>query len=216
MIKRLMAIFVQGLVAVLPLAVTCSLLVWLGASAERMLGAAIQWVLPDVWYVPGMGVLTGLVLIFAAGLLVNTWGIPHLIGRAEKVIGRIPLVKTIYGAMHDLLGFFSKPDGAGGVSQVVMASLDDTGIRVVGLLTREEFDGLPAGLGGPQDVAVYVPFSYQIGGFTLILPRTCVQPLDMSLEDAMRFIVTAGASDGGRSSREQAVPDTDDGAMKVL
>ena len=43
------------------------------------------------------------------------------------------------------------------------------------------------------DVAVYVPYSYQIGGFTLIVPRERVQPLAMRLEDAMRFVVTAGA-----------------------
>jgi uncharacterized membrane protein len=43
---------------------------------------------------------------------------------------------------------------------------------------------------------VFFPYSYQVGGFTMILPRTSVQPLDMRLEDAMRFIVTAGAKAG--------------------
>jgi hypothetical protein len=92
-----------------------------------------------------------------------------------------------------LLGFFGKSGEIGAVSQVVMVSIGDT-VRAVGLLTRERFDGLPAGLGGEGYVAVYVPFSYQIGGFTLILPSERVEPLDMSLEDAMRFIVTAGAT----------------------
>jgi uncharacterized membrane protein len=133
------------------------------------------------------------VLIFLIGLLVNIWGVPRLIRFGERFVERIPLVKTIYGAVRDLLGFFGKSGELGAVNQVVMVSIGDTG-RVVGLLTRERFDGLPAGLGGEGYVAVYVPFSYQIGGFTLILPSEEVKPLDMSLEEAMRFIVTAGAT----------------------
>ncbi len=58
------------------------------------------------------------------------------------------------------------------------------------------FDDLPPGLGGEEDVAVYVPYSYQIGGFTLIVARKQIQPLDMRLEDAMRFVVTAGVNVG--------------------
>lgn len=56
---------------------------------------------------------------------------------------------------------------------------------------------------------MYVPFSYQIGGFTLILPSERVEPLDMSLEDAMRFIVTAGAT-GKTAAREPGTPPVPD------
>jgi uncharacterized membrane protein len=206
--KRLTAIFLQGLLAILPLAVTVFLFIWLGTAAERMLSIAIKWVLPNGWYVTGMGVVGGVVLIFLVGLLVNIWGVPRLIRFGERFVERIPLVKTIYGAVRDLLGFFSKSGGVGAVSQVVMVSIGDTG-RAVGLLTRERFDGLPTGLGGEGYVAVYVPFSYQIGGFTLILPRERVEPLDMSLEDAMRFIVTAGAT-GRTAVRELGTPPVPD------
>lgn len=202
--KRLAAIFLQGLIAILPLAVTAFLIIWISAAAERTLSIAIKWILPDAWYVTGMGVVAGIVLIFLIGLLVNIWGIPRLIGFGERFVGRIPLVKTIYGAVRDLLGFFGKSAETGAVSQVVMISIGDTG-RVVGLLTRERFDGLPAGLGSEGDVAVYVPFSYQIGGFTVILPSERVEPLEMSLEDAMRFIVTAGAT-GRDAAPDPATP----------
>ncbi len=190
--KRLSTIFVQGLIAMLPLVVTVFLLFWLCSTAERTLGTGIKWIMPNAWYVSGMGVLAGLALMFMLGLLINIWGMPQLIRLGESFIGRIPLVKTIYGAVRDLLGFFAKSGALGVTSKVVMVSLGETGIRVVGLLTREQFDDLPPGLGGEGDVAVYVPYSYQIGGFTLIVPRERVQPLDMRLEDAMRFIMTAG------------------------
>ena len=190
--KRMSAIFVQGLIALLPLAVTIVVCYWLGAGAERTLGIGIKWFLPESSYIPGMGVAAGLVLTLILGLLVNIWGMPQLIRLGEKAIGRIPLVKTIYGAMRDLLGFFAKADGIGAVNKVVVVSLPQTGVQLVGLMTREDFSDLPSGLGGEGLVAVYVPLSYQIGGSTIIVPRECVQPIDMRLEDAMRFVVTAG------------------------
>ena len=202
--RHFTAIFLQGLVALLPLAVTLLLLSWLGLMAERVLGNAIKWVLPESWYIQGMGVAAGLVLIFLVGLLVNIYGVPKLIHWVESLIARIPLVKTIYGAVRDLLGFFAQPGGEGAVSKVVVVSFGASGIRAVGLLTRERFNDLPTGIGGEDVVLVYFPYSYQIGGITMIVPRKYVQPLDMRLEDAMRFIVTAGAKAG--KAEASAVP----------
>jgi uncharacterized membrane protein len=65
---------------------------------------------------------------------------------------------------------------------------------VLGFVTREDFGTMPVGLGGPDVVAVYLPMSYQIGGYTVLLPRRLVEPVDMSVEDALRFTVTAGMS----------------------
>jgi len=206
--RHLTAIFFQGLVTILPLGVTLFLLFWLGMAAETLLGTVIKWILPESLYLPGMGVVAGIAVIFLIGLLVNIWGVPQIIHLGEMLIGRIPLVKTIYGAVRDLLGFFSTPGRSHGVSKVVIVTLTDTNIRAVGLLTREDFDDLPEGLGGEEIVAVYVPFSYQIGGFTLLVPRERVQPIDMPLEDAMRFIVTAGAKGrpGESMTDEERVP----------
>jgi uncharacterized membrane protein len=101
---RLTAIFVQGLIALLPLAVTIAILWWLGVTAERTLGGAIRWALPEEWYVRGMGIAAGVIVIFLVGVLMNIYGVPKLIRLGEKFIGRIPLVKTVYGAVRDLLG----------------------------------------------------------------------------------------------------------------
>jgi uncharacterized membrane protein len=204
---RLTAIFVQGLIALLPLAVTIAILWWLGVTAERTLGGAIRWALPEEWYVRGMGIAAGVIVIFLVGVLMNIYGVPKLIRLGEKFIGRIPLVKTVYGAVRDLLGFFSQPGSDRAVSKVVIVTFGTSDVRAVGLLTRERFEDLPQGLGGEGYVVVFFPYSYQVGGFTMILPRTWVQPLDMRLEDAMRFIVTAGAK-AGESRSPQERPDS--------
>jgi uncharacterized membrane protein len=116
---RITAIFLKGLVALLPLTVTVVVVWWLGSTTERTLGAGIRWMLPEEWYVRGMGVATGVAVIFLAGVLVNIYGVPKLIQASEKLIGRVPLVKTVYGAVRDLLGFFSQPGGERAVSKVV-------------------------------------------------------------------------------------------------
>lgn len=194
--KQLSKIFLKGLFAILPLAVTIFILYWLGYSAERTLGRALRAVLPDALYVPGMGVLAGVLVVFGVGLIVSIWGVPRLLQMGEAFIGRIPLVKTIYGAVRDLLGFFQGSGELEEASRVVLVTIGQTGIRAVGLLTRERFDDLPPEFSEEERVAVYVPFSYQIGGFTIMVRREAVVPLNMNLEDAMRFIVTAGVKAG--------------------
>ena len=192
--KHLTAIFLKGLFTILPIAVTVILVAWFAYGAEELFGTIIRWFIRDEWYVPGMGVGVAMLLIFGVGLLVSLWGVPELIAASERlIIARIPLVKTIYGAVRDLLGFFAATGARGDDRKVVMITLDAMGTRAIGILTRDRFDDLPPGMGGENIVAVYVPYSYQIGGLTVFVPRDRVQVLDMDLEDAMRFIVTAGA-----------------------
>ena len=68
--------------------------------------------------------------------------------------------------------------------------------QLLGFVTLDDHRDLP--FAAPEHtVAVYFPMSYQIGGYTLFLPRARLKPLDMSMEDAMRFVVTAGMSKSG-------------------
>jgi len=71
-------------------------------------------------------------------------------------------------------------------------------IRLIGFVTSEDFSGLPQAskAADKSTVGVYLPMSYQIGGYTVYLPKSQVDPLDMSIEDAMRFTLTAGVSGG--------------------
>ena len=71
-------------------------------------------------------------------------------------------------------------------------------MHAIGFVTRED---VPAALevhGGHDWVTVYFPMSYAFGGYTLYLPRERIQPLDISVEDAMRLAITAGLTAGSR------------------
>jgi uncharacterized membrane protein len=189
--KTVTRIFLTGLAAVLPITVTIYVFYWLGSTAELVLGRGLKMLIPDRLYWPGMGVVAGLALVFTIGVLMNAWLFRTFVGWGESLLDRIPLVKTLYGAVRDLMGFFSGSDKKT-MSKAVVVSIGNTGLSFIGFITREDFRDLPTGIGGDDAVAVYLPMSYQMGGFTTMVPRSAVQPIDMSIEQAMRFVVTAG------------------------
>jgi uncharacterized membrane protein len=192
--RRLSRIFLRGLAVILPIAITLAIVYWLVVSAEALLGGIVRLVVPDRYYWTGLGVLLGIIIILLAGLTVNVWFTRALLGRAEALMERIPIVKSVYGAMRDLAAFLSGGKSKERFQKVVMVSVNEE-MRLIGFLTREDFTDLPAQLAATDDtVAVYLPMSYQIGGFTVYMPRSKVELIDMSIEDAMRFTLTAGMS----------------------
>lgn len=195
MINRIARTFFTGLAVVLPIVITLALLAWLFRTAESLLGGMVRVLLPDGAYLGGMGLVAALVLIFLTGILMEGILFRRLVKWLEQLLDRIPLVKTIYGAVRDLMGMFSQKDGKK-FSKVVLVDVPSLGAQVLGFVTIDEHRDLP--FKSPDaTVAVYFPMSYQIGGYTLFLPRERVKPVDMSMEDAMRFIVTAGMSRSG-------------------
>ncbi|MCW5623025.1 MAG: DUF502 domain-containing protein, partial [Burkholderiales bacterium] len=102
-------------------------------------------------------------------------------------------VKTVYGAIKVFAGFISDSTKEKSMSQVVRVRMASD-MYVLGFVTREDFSGLPPQLGGTEMVAVYLPMSYQIGGYTVMLRRDRIEPIPMSSEEALRFAVTAGMS----------------------
>jgi uncharacterized membrane protein len=191
--KHFSKILLQGLVAMLPALLTLYILYWLVWSAETVLGAAFKVLLPEGWYIPGMGLLAGVAGTFLFGLALNAFLVRKTISLAEAALNRIPLVKTLYGSAKDFIGFFATKKEHE-FNQVVMVDLEfgGTPMRLLGFVTRTDFEGLPAGIGGTGEIAVYLPLSYQIGGYTVIVPSRSVRPIDISTHRAMGFVLTAG------------------------
>jgi len=193
--KRIGKIMFQGLVAMLPAILTIYILFWLVRTAETMLGGLFKALLPEGWYVPGMGLAGGLAITFLVGLALNALHVRELLGLSEKLMNRIPLVKILYGPLKDFVGFFAaKRDSR--FDQVVTIDLVVGGrpVRMLGLVTRSDFSDLPPGIGDDGEIAVYLPMSYQIGGFTVIVPRSAVKRVEISTHRAMGFILTGGMS----------------------
>jgi uncharacterized membrane protein len=192
-LKRLTATFLRGLATLLPIAVTLYVLVWLATATESALGRLFRLVLPDSLYHPGLGVVAGVALVLAVGWIMELYIARRLWAQIERLVLRVPAVKTLYGAIRDFGSFISESSKQRSMGQVVRVKVADQA-HVIGFVTREDFRDLPPSLGGAETVAVYLPMSYQIGGYTVFLPRRRVEPVDMNVEDALRFAVTAGMS----------------------
>lgn len=191
MLKSISKTFLTGLITILPVVLTLYLLYWFVVSAESVLGEAIRLVLPEEMYWPGMGSVAGLVLVFFVGLLMHAYVVQRLFGWFEQILYHLPLVNSVYRAIRDFLGYFS-PDKKKEFEQVVAVKIGDTGMQVIGFVTQAETERLPEDYREEDSILVYLPMSYMIGGYTILMPRSAVRPLDMSMEEAMRFALTAG------------------------
>lgn len=191
-------LFLKGLAVVIPSVMTLAILWWMAKGAEQLLGGILIRILPAGWYVPGMGLISGLAITILIGLLTHVILFQRLFSFGEKILKRLPLVKTIYSAIKDFTGYFS-PDSDKAMSKVVLVKLPGQEFELLGFVTFEDFNGLPLQSTVEDPVAVYLPFSYQIGGYTLFLPRSSLTPLDMSFEQGMKLVITGGVSREKRS-----------------
>jgi uncharacterized membrane protein len=109
----------------------------------------------------------------------------------EELVIQIPFVKGIYTTIRDFSSLFSN-ENKGKFKQVVLVNVPPGNGQQIGFITVSDFEEVLHTFIADDQIAVYLPFSYQMGGATVILSRENVVEIDMSVEDAMRFIATAG------------------------
>jgi len=192
-------LFLKGLVVVIPATLTLAILYWLAKGAEQLLGNVLFRILPEGWYIPGMGLIAALATTVLIGLLSQVILFQKLFSLGEDVLNRLPLVKSIYSSIKDFIDYFS-PENKRAMSKVVLVRIPGQDFEQIGFVTREDFKPLSLAPTVDEPVAVYLPMSYQIGGYTLILPRSSITPLDMSFEEGMKLVLT-GAITRNRDSR---------------
>jgi len=188
MFKSISKILITGFITLLPVVLTIYLLYWLAMSSEQVMGNALKLILPDTAYFPGLGMIAGLFLVFIVGLMMNAYMVRKIFALGEQLLYHLPLIKTIYRAFRDFFDFFSPKKEQFG--QVVAVTFND--MELVGFVTQENPQRLPESFRDRDSVLVYLPMSYMVGGYTLLIPRSELRPLKMSMEEAMRFVLTAG------------------------
>lgn len=198
-------LFLKGLAVVIPISLTLAILWWLAREAEQILGGLLQSFLPEGWYVPGMGVISAVAITILVGLLTHVILFQKLFAIGDTLLNRLPLVKTIYSALKDFIGYLS-PDSQMALSKVVLVRVPGQEFEQLGFVMREDFSRLPLQLTVDEPIAVYLPMSYQIGGYTLFLPRSCLTPVDMSFEEGMKLVITGAIS---REKLARVVPPHD-------
>lgn len=209
---RLYKYFFRGLITVLPLALTIYLLYIFLAWTEAV---ALTFLRPFIggFYVPGMGLALGILAILAIGYLVSKQRVQRVLTLVEMPFTNLPVVKSIYSSLKSFADYFS-PSSKNTAQQVVILRLPGQQLELVGLVTRRSMEGLPEGFTQGDRVAVYLPMGYMIGGYTVFVPQDWVQPIQMSVEEAMRSSLIAWMARAEAPSRPAApsAPATADAA----
>lgn len=198
--KSITRIFLRGLFTVLPISLCVYMLYLFFIWAETLSYGILKWIFGDVsfHYVTGMGVILTLALIFLLGLLMSTPIMQMLFFAVELPFKNVPILKSIYTAIKDLTDYFS-PKTKKKTNVVVAVKHPKHPIELVGFLTRDNLNNLPKGLSKQGKVAVYLPLSYQIGGYTVFIPKEWITKLDISVEDAMKLSLTAWMPSGDKA-----------------
>jgi uncharacterized membrane protein len=109
---------------------------------------------------------------------------------SDRLFARIPVVKTIYMAIRDFMRFFPSSGQGSDLKRVVMVPFGPG--KIIGFVTAESGSALgiddPAG----DTVAVYLPMSYMVGGYTVFLPRNLIEPTSLTVEAGMRIALMGG------------------------
>ncbi len=185
MFKKLSLLMVQGLLALLPITLTLYFLVWLVTTIESTFTPYI----PSQFYFPGLGLALGLVALLILGLAVNAYIVSSVIKWGGRLLERIPIIKTIYGAIQDAVNLVNI--GKKQKMQSVVSVKITENIHLIGFVTSHE--GAKTLFKNEEKLGVYIPLSYQIGGYTLYIDSDQLTPLDIDVETAMRISLTGGS-----------------------
>lgn len=178
--------FITGFFVTVPLIVSVAALVWAfrvvddfaTPIATRLLGRAV----------PGLGVLIMATIVLGVGALATNVIGKRMLQQAESWLLRVPVFKTVYSPVKQLIAAFS-PDNEAGFKRVVLVEDPSRGL-IFGFLTREF--RMDQGKGLEDFVAVYVPTNHLYLGDIVAFPRECVQYPDLSVEDGVRIFLTGG------------------------
>jgi len=187
--RKIWNTMLKGLVALLPVGLTVYLVYWLAVAAETLFSRVLKLVIPDSAYRPGLGLAAGLVLLYATGLAVNAYVVRRALRMSDDLFARIPVVKTLYVAIRDFMRFFPSSGKGSDLKRVVLVPFGPG--KIIGFVTAESSRAL--GLRQSEDaVAVYLPMSYMVGGYTVFLPRELLEPTTLTVEAGMRIALMGG------------------------
>ncbi|MBI3364202.1 MAG: DUF502 domain-containing protein [Ignavibacteriae bacterium] len=176
--------FGRGLAVIVPVVIT----IWVLNSLFNAIDGIISPIFDQFLHkhIPGLGFISMIVLIFLVGILSR-----NLIGRAmgsafERVITSIPLARTIYSTMKDLMQIGGKGKS---FRQVVLIEYPRHGVMTIGFVTNEIT--IENRTGSDEMISVYIPNPPNpTSGMLVLVPRKEIQVLDMSVEEGLKLVLS--------------------------
>ena len=187
-------ILIAGLLVWAPLGITIWVLHFLVTTLDQTLG-----LLPDAWqpdrllgfHVPGLGVLLSFLILLVTGVIAANFLGARLILLWEAVLGRIPVVKSIYSSVKQVSDTLLSDKG-NAFRKALLVEFPREGSWTIGFLTGTPDRSVAPHLPGDH-VSVYVPTTPNpTGGYFLMLPRSRVRELEMTVDEALKYIISMG------------------------
>jgi len=178
--------FIAGFFVTVPLFISIAALVWLFRIVDGLVGPVYAKYLGRE--VPGLGLLTTVLAIVVVGAIATNVVGNRLLRQAEALLLRVPLFRSVYAPVKQLVVAFS-PDNEFGFKRVVLIEDASKGF-VLGFLTKEFT--IDRGQGPEALVAVYVPTNHLYLGDIMIYPRDCAAYPDITVEQGIRIFLTGG------------------------
>lgn len=190
--KQLSKALLVGLSILLPVVLSIQLVIWLARSIESWLRPLWLLLVSDEFYFPGMALLGFVCIATLVGFSVRQRFIRFVIQLPGKLMERIPVVNYIYSTIKDFLDLMAGKTFSD--QAVVWVKLPDNGGRLLGIVTRkgDNAESSLADLMDEDEVAVYLPMSYQAGGYMLIVSGDQIEKTDLSPGEALHLIMSAG------------------------
>ncbi len=198
--KKLTRALLTGLTLLLPVVLSLQVALWLITTLEGWLKSLWEIALPEQWYIPGLGALALVLLATGIGLSTRMWLLGRLWKMPGKLLERVPVISYIYNTIKDFVDMMGGKNFS--EQSVVWVTLPQGQGRLLGIITKRgaDKDSRLAQLIGDDELAVYLPMSYQAGGYMIIVKETQVERIDMEPGDALRLIMSAGL--GQRVAKE--------------
>lgn len=207
-LRALQRYIMTGLLVWIPLIVTIWITWWMISTLGASMNSGIEWAVnyikdvgshvpllgfvADFEYEPWIGFLLAILLFLSTGLLTRYLVAQKVINAAEQVLARIPLVSKIYGSSQQIRDVFMNRDG-GIVQEVVLIEFPRAGMYSIGLVTSKEQGIVQASVGRHMQ-AVFLPTTPNpTSGYLLYVRSEEIIPLDVSVEDAMKMVISGGA-----------------------
>lgn len=187
--------FIRGLLVIVPIAITILVVVELFQITEGILGKHIP---VDF---PGIGLLTVLGLILLVGWLSSYWALRRFLQIGERLVDKIPIVKFIYNSMKHLSTAVFESQNL--FKQAVLIPYPHPGVKAVGFIMADLSKPLTEHL-DEESICVFIPWSLNMtSGTTVIVPKKDVIYLDITIESALQYTLTAGAAMPVKGAREE-------------
>lgn len=205
--KNIGQIFLRGALVMLPLFVSIYVLIWLAGSIDGIFGRILRTFNPNLELPSGFGLIIGASIIFIVGITSEFLIAKSINNFIQSLMAKIPGIGAIFNALKNLADYLNPKNSAARGKTVVIhfpSKESSQKFKLVGFMTVSNLKSMPQGMNDDDLVTVFVPMSYQMGGFSIFVKRNQIEEIDLPFEKAMQGALTGWVKINPVPAKEKA------------